>query len=137
MITVSKRQNSNRGSHVRDKTEPYLVNWFVSARPHIWHPPTDLFELENHFIVRVEIAGVAENDFVITLDQNLLSIQGMRVDHSERRVYHQMEVNFGEFYTAVEISGPIDSQTVTAEYQHGFLSVFLPKAVSQQIHIEE
>ena len=137
MITVSKRANPYRGAHLRERTETLLVNWRISAHPHIWQPPTDLIELEERFIVRVEIAGVNESDFSITLDQNLLLIQGARADISELRAYHQMEINFGEFFTSVEIPSPIESQAVSAEYHHGFLWVFLPKTQSQPIPTEE
>jgi len=137
MITVSKRASQNRGAHLRDAAEPFLVNWRISARAHIWRPPTDLVEMDERYVVRVEIAGVNETDFLVTLDQNLLSIQGVRADLSERRAYHQMEINFGEFFSAVEIPGPVDSLAVTAEYQNGFLWVYLPKAQPRQIPIDE
>jgi HSP20 family protein len=137
MITVSKRANPYRGAHLREISETFLVNWRISARPHIWRPPTDLIELDDRYIVRVEIAGVNESDFLVTLDQNLLSIQGVRADLSGPRAYHQMEINFGEFLSAVEIPGPIDSQTVTAEYQQGLLWVYIPKANPARIYISE
>ena len=137
MITVSKRANPHRGSHLRETSETFLVNWRISARPHTWRPPTDLIELDDRYIVRVEIAGVNESDFVVTLDQNLLSIQGVRADLSERRAYHQMEINFGEFFSAVELPGPVESQAVTAEYQQGLLWVNLPKSPPARIQISE
>jgi HSP20 family protein len=137
MITVSKRANPNRGSHLREISDPFVVNWRISARPHIWRPPTDLIELDDRYIVRVEIAGVDEANFLVTLDQNLLSIKGVRADLSETRAYHQMEINFGDFFSAVEIPGPIDSQAVTAEYQQGLLWIHLPKAPPLRIHISE
>jgi HSP20 family protein len=137
MIPVSKRPHAQRGSPSREKPETYFINWRVSAPTHIWRPPTDLIELEDRYLVRVEIAGVKETDFSVVLDQNLLSIQGVRADLSERRAFHQMEVNFGEFATNVEIPGPIEPQAVTAEYQHGFLWVSLPKSPPHHISIAE
>lgn len=137
MIPVSRRSQSSRTAPLRENPETFLVNWRVSSRPHLWRPPTDLLELDDRYLVRVEIAGVKESDFSVILDQNLLTIQGIRADLSERRAYHQMEINFGEFHTDVEIPGPVDSQAVTAEYQYGFLWVHLPKARPRSIHIEE
>lgn len=136
MIPVSKRANPYRGAPVHNMSDVLLVNWHI-ARPHNWRPPTDLIELEDRYLVRVEIAGVNESDFTVTLDQNLLCIQGVRTDISERRAYHQMEINFGEFYSSVELPGPIDSQAVTAEYIQGLLWVFLPKTGPTHISISE
>jgi HSP20 family molecular chaperone IbpA len=71
------------------------------------------------------------------LDQNVLAIRGVRPDLNERRAYHQMEINFGEFISAVEILVPVDIEHVQAEYQNGFLWVILPKAQPKVIKIKD
>jgi hypothetical protein len=53
--------------------------------------------------------GDGENDFSISLEQNILLIRGIRPDTGERRAYHQMEISFGEFLTTVEFQVPIDT----------------------------
>ncbi len=78
-----------------------------------------------------------EGDFAINIDQNVLSISGLRPDVSERRAFHQMEIPFGEFSTVVEISSPIDVDSVQAEYKDGFLVVTLPKAKPKEIKINK
>ncbi len=87
--------------------------------------------------MRVEIAGMHEGDFTISIDQNVLSISGLRPDTAERRAFHQMEIPFGEFSTVVEISSPIDIDNVQAEYRDGFLLVTLPKAKPKEIKINK
>ncbi|PWH12426.1 MAG: hypothetical protein DDG60_13290 [Anaerolineae bacterium] len=112
------------------------LGWQVRMQPHIWSPPTDLFENEQNYIVRVEIAGMRHQDFNVVLENNLLTISGSRLDPPERRAYHQMEVRFGEFSTTVAIPGPVNIEKSTAEYQDGFLTVILPKASPSKIHIK-
>ena len=134
MITITLRPNVFRTSLLPEKPDYTIVNWRISARPTAWRPPTDVYELENQIVVRLEIAGMKDKDFQITLEQNILIIQGTRPDISDRRSsFHQMEINFGEFISAVEIFTPIDTQTVSAEYSNGFLWVNLPKASPKQI----
>ena len=138
MITVTLRQNVFRASPLTEKPDYMIVNWRISARPSAWRPPTDVYEQENQIVVRMEIAGMKDSDFQVTLEQNSLIIQGIRPDISDRRSYfHQMEINFGEFISVVEISSPIDSQAVSAEYKNGFLWVYLPKSNPTQIQISE
>jgi HSP20 family molecular chaperone IbpA len=120
-----------------DNPDYLIVNWRVSARPQFWRPPTDLFELESCFQVRIEIAGMREEDFELFLDENQLTIRGIRQDTSERLAYHQMEINFGEFFITLDIPGPIESSSVSAEYINGFLWITLPKAQPKQIPINE
>lgn len=113
-----------------------LVNWRISVRPRLWRPSTDVFETDTHYIVRVEIAGMNEEDFAISIDGNLLTINGVRPDpSSERRAYHLMEISYGEFTTQVELPSNIDHHAVQAEYAEGFLRVTLPKSAPKQIHI--
>lgn len=137
MISVSFRSGQRRSPQVPVKNDYFLVNWRGSSNPHLFHPPTDVYEREDSIDVRVEIAGMAENDFSVNLDQNILIIRGVRPDISERRAYHQMEINFGEFLSAVELQIPIDVERVHAEYQNGFLWVHLPKSQPKVIKVRE
>jgi HSP20 family protein len=137
MITIIFRPNKIRPSQLTGTPDYLTVNWRVSARPHLWRPPTDLIEIENNFIVRIEIAGMNEDNFEIILDQQFLIVQGVRPDISERRSFHQMEINYGEFLSAVEIPSPIETSAVTAEYTNGFLWISLPKSKTKHIIISE
>lgn len=91
--------------------------------------------MQEKILVRVEIAGMHEGDFAISIDQNLLNISGVRSDVTERRAFYQMEIPFGEFSTVIEIPAPIDIDSVQAEYKDGFLLVTLPKAKPKEIKI--
>jgi len=114
-----------------------IMNWQLTNTPRSWRPPTDLFEVEDRIVVRVEIAGMNKSDFVIELNQNSLLVSGIRSDHSERRMFHQMEVHFGEFQTEIELPAPIDAGKVEAVYQDGFLWIYLPKVQPKQIYIHQ
>src|SRR5512138_3264346 len=120
MINVALKPSQRRSPPVPDRSDYVIVNWRISSHPHTWRPPTDVYERDDSIVVRVEIAGMNENDFSISLDQNVLAIHGVRPDLNERRAYHQMEINFGEFLSAVEMLVPVDIEHVQAEYQNGF-----------------
>jgi HSP20 family protein len=138
MITVTLKPGQRRTIQPPDNSEYMIVNWrLVTNRPRTWRPPTDVFEHEDRVVVRVEIAGMSESDFSISLDANVLTVTGIRTDSNERRAYHQMEINFGEFLSSVEFNIPIDTTHVRAEYQNGFLWVYLPKAQPKVIKINE
>jgi HSP20 family protein len=108
----------------------------LSGRQHAWRPPTDLFETNDAVVVKVEIAGMQENEFHISLEGRILLIRGTRSDIMERRAYYQMEIPYGEFSTEVEIPVAVDAENVEAIYSDGFLRVVLPKARSFEIRIE-
>ncbi len=110
------------------------VGWQV--RSNVWSPPTDEYETQDTYIVRVEIAGMREEDFEVTLENDNLLIMGSRSDLPERRAYHQMEIRFGKFAAAVSLSGPVNVDQAKAEYKNGFLTITLPKAKPNQIEVD-
>jgi len=138
MPTPIRKSRSSTGSSTEFRREVvHAVGWHVQVRAGIWSPPTDVFETENDYVVRVEIAGMREDDFEITVENNFLMISGSRPDVPERRAYQQMEIRFGKFETVVGIPGPVDFESSRADYLEGFLTVTLPKAKPNQIHVEE
>ena len=113
----------------------HAVSWTV--RSSAWSPPTDVYETDDAYIIRVELAGMRESDFEITLENGFLQISGTRPDVPERRAYQQMEIRFGRFSTAVGLPGPVDVDASRAEYADGFLTVSLPKAKPNFIEVKE
>jgi HSP20 family protein len=111
--------------------------WRNGVRSHIWRPATDVYETGDSIIVRVEIAGMREEDFLVSLTGSQLTVRGSRPDIQERRAYHQMEIFFGEFLTEVELPGPVLSDQVTAEYVAGFLRLVFQKDKPKKIHVTE
>jgi len=111
-----------------------LEKW--SSRLHIWQPPTDLYETDHEYIVHVEIAGMLEAEFAISLEQRTLLIRGIRNVPNNARAYYQMEISSGEFLSAVELPGPVIHDQVEANYSDGFLRVVLPKAKSKHVEIK-
>ncbi len=111
--------------------------WRNGVRSHIWRPPTDVFETEQAVIVRVEIAGMREDDFSISLSGDQLTVRGNRPDIQERRAYQQMEIFFGEFNVEVNLPAPILADKVVAEYQDGFLRLMFPKDKPKKIQVSE
>lgn len=99
-----------------------------ATRPHLWAPPTDLFENERAYIVRVEIAGMQAAELNIAIEGRQLAIYGMRQQPSDQSAYYQMEVRFGEFMSSLELPGDVDTEKIRADYYDGFLQVTLPKA---------
>jgi HSP20 family protein len=108
----------------------------IAGRSHNWRPPTDVLEDEDAIIVRVEIAGMRDSDFTITLESPTLIIRGTRPVLAQCRAYHQMEIPFGDFSTEVEMPVPIDTGRIEATYLDGFLRIWLPKIKPQKVSIE-
>ena len=140
MINIALKPDAHKpGFYVLEDIQnlPESIHLRMGTRSHVWRPPTDVFETEEAVVVRVEIAGMLENDFSIVIDGRYLSIRGLRSDVMERRAYHQMEIRFGEFASEVELPYQISVSDIEAVYSNGFLQIRLPKAHPVRISVEE
>lgn len=129
--------NPRRGFSEAGRFLTVMLNgqWTLPHEGQIWRPPTDVYETDDSIIVKVEVAGMAEDDFAITLADRTLIIAGVRRDPSAKLGYHQMEIPYGEFRTDVYVSEAIDVDGIEATYESGFLLVALPKATTRRVTI--
>lgn len=140
MIILRFKPNPNRHNAGGMDGQSFFTspgnNWPVPSRLHVWRPPTDVYENEDRYVIRLEIAGMHESDIHINIDERMVSISGNRNDPTdERRAYHQMEIHYGDFLSEFYFTAPIDIDKVSAEYQNGLLLVVVPKMQPRQISI--
>ncbi|HUS17309.1 MAG TPA: Hsp20/alpha crystallin family protein [Chloroflexia bacterium] len=107
-----------------NRLRPFVL---VTRKP--WQPPTDIYETPTHVVIKMEVAGMSDSSLQITIDDDLLAIRGRRVDDTGRHKigYHHMGISYGEFASEIQLPGPIDGDEVRADYNAGFLTVWLPK----------
>lgn len=110
-------------------------SWIVWEHTHAWQPPTDVYEIDDAVVVRIEIAGMHETDFKVFVQDQLLIVTGRRSDPSPKVAYHQLEVRYGEFRCEVYLHWIVDEAGILATYHHGFLEVHLPKAGSRRVKV--
>ena len=111
--------------------------WMSVRQRKTWRPPTDVYETDDYVVVKVEVAGMADNDFTISLSNHVLTITGTRLDPASKLAYQQLEIPYGDFRTEVYLPWAIDDDDVEAIYDDGFLKVILPKARSRKIRVVE
>jgi len=112
------------------------VRWISVRRRRVWRPPTDVYETDSHIVVKVEIAGMNEEDFEISLSNRTLTIAGVRRDPAEKLTYQQMEILYGRFETQVYLPAPVEEDRIEAIYEDGFLKVMLPKAKAKKLDVK-
>jgi HSP20 family protein len=103
----------------------------------VWRPPTDVYETGDSAVVRVEVAGLVEGDYEISLSGRVLVVSGERRDPAEKLAYQQMEIRYGRFRTEVHLPWALDVTNHTATYENGFLMICLRKAETRRIPVRE
>lgn len=100
-----------------------------------WRPPVDIHETAQAILLKLELAGMRDDQIEVLLYQNALVISGKReddVDHDEELCYHEAQVRYGPFRVEVALPTPIRAEAVSASYENGFLRIQLPKAVPSE-----
>ena len=104
-------------------------------RRSLWEPRIDLMEDEDHFYLKVELAGVKGEDLQLLYlpDSHSMLIKGVRREEEcfdiKRSGIHQLEIYYGEFEREVPLPGPpIEASHVKAQFRNGFLYALIPKA---------
>lgn len=104
-----------------------LLSRTTVARPE-WKPPADLYETDHSYVIKIELAGVAEDDLDVSVYPDAIVIEGVRPTGISGEVrYHTAEIRYGPFRLEVAFPAPIDRERVSARYESGFLLLTVAK----------
>jgi HSP20 family protein len=94
-----------------------------------WVPPVDLVEAEDHFVLKVDLPGLSEEDVSIEVQDGNLTISGERsAEHESReRGWYRIERSFGSFNRSLTLPDGVDADAITAHFDRGVLEVRIPK----------
>jgi HSP20 family protein len=97
-----------------------------------WHPRVDISENDGQYLVKADIPGVAKEDIKITVDNDVLTIQGERKQEQEEenKHFHRVERFYGSFIRSFTLPDDADAAALKAAAQEGQLTVTIPKKVS-------
>lgn len=97
-------------------------------------PQLDVHESGNEFVVTADLPGVSGSDIDLQIEGDVLTIRGERRNQQERdeQGYHVMERSSGSFQRSLRLPFEPDPDKVTAECQHGVLTIHVPKEGQQQ-----
>lgn len=141
MILIVRRRGRRERGKIQQDMEMAFRSLFSGVRPTssgqmgCWRPPVEVFEVEDHLVVNVEIAGLQDEDLNVEIDDSVLRIAGTRPfpEGSRRRVYHQTGLPYGEFEAEVFLPFAVALDDVQASYENGMLHVYLPRAKATRI----
>src|SRR4051794_18030630 len=94
-----------------------------------WMPAMDLVETEDHFVLRADLPGLAEEDVTIEVEDNVLTVSGERKAEREttKEGYHRVERAFGSFSRSLTLPEGVDAEAVNANFDRGVLEIRIPK----------
>ena len=90
-------------------------------------PALDIREAEEEYWLLFDLPGVKPEDVSIDVNDRMLTVSGTRVPSVEPGTAQQLERPFGSFVRNLTLPKGVDSDTITADYTHGVLTLRVPK----------
>ena len=95
-----------------------------------WAPPVDIIEDEKEYLIKADLPEVRKEDLKVSVQDNVLSINGERVLQREEKnkKYHRVERAYGAFSRSFTLPRDADGAKVSADFKEGILKVRVPKS---------
>jgi HSP20 family protein len=92
-------------------------------------PPVDVYEDEHSVQLKLEVAGVAEKDLDIKVENNTLTVSGERKFEKEEKEenFHRVERRYGSFTRSFTLPTTVNTEDIKADYEQGVLKIRLAK----------
>jgi HSP20 family protein len=96
--------------------------------------PTDVFRAEDRLVIRMDLPGVAPDDVEVTVQENVLVINGTRKFpyDGERVRFLRRGTFYGDFAQRVQLGKGLDVEKIGARYDNGVLELAIPYAEEVQ-----
>jgi HSP20 family molecular chaperone IbpA len=92
-------------------------------------PRSDIYETEENVIVTLDMPGTREDTIDITLEKNVLTINGLSThDSPEGYSLVMAEYQAGDYERSFRLTDEINREDIEAIYKDGVLKLTLPKA---------
>jgi HSP20 family protein len=96
-------------------------------------PRIDISEDKDNIHVTAEIPGVKKENIKITLQDNILTIEGEKKKETEEKDknFFRCERTYGSFKRSFTLPEEVDSDKVDAKFENGMLNISLKKLIEQ------
>ena len=98
------------------------------------YPAVNVWGSSNEALITAEIPGIELNDLHITVNNNILSIEGERKKEEigEEALFHRHERGFGKFLKTIRLPFEVENDKINATYSNGILRIALPRLESSK-----
>ncbi len=99
-----------------------------------WAVPLDVIQRGDATVVRASMPGVSPEDIEVSIEDDVLTIRGQTAEEytGEQDAFLMRERRSGSFHRALRLPDPLDPDAVEPHYDHGVLTITIPKAEAKR-----
>ena len=92
-------------------------------------PTVNTREADNAYYIEVDLPGVSKDDINIDVDDNTLTISGVRKVKEEHKddSFYKIESVYGKFERSFSLPEDVNSDKIEAKHNNGVLEIKIPK----------
>ncbi|WKZ70819.1 MAG: Hsp20/alpha crystallin family protein [Melioribacteraceae bacterium] len=112
-----------------NQIEKYFNDTVSSLNQNTGLPKVDIYETEELLNVEVELPGVEKENIKLTLEDNILTLQGSKKSREIKDLVKsfRQERSFGTFKRSFTLPVDVDPDKVNAKFENGVLQISLQK----------
>jgi HSP20 family protein len=107
----------------------YFLSEFLNERTAINAPAVNIIEGKDDYRIEVAAPGLEKKDFVINLNNNVLTISSEKENTKEETEGKVMfrEFSFSSFKRSFTLPNTVDADKIVASHKEGILYITIPK----------
>jgi HSP20 family protein len=119
---------------LREAMDRLFEDTFVPARRRaeprepVFRLPLDAYTTPEEIVILSNMPGVNPEGVEITIEGDTLTIKGERPAPLSNVDYALQERTYGKFQRTLNINIPVDADKAEAKFEHGLLTLTIPKA---------
>ena len=100
----------------------------LDAAQYDFRPAAEVHDNGARTTIRIELPGVEVGDISLTVTGDMIEVAGQKKSETEWREgeRYRSERSFGSFYRAFALPFPVDSNSVSADFEKGVLTISVP-----------
>lgn len=96
------------------------------------HPVANIYEYEGKYEIVLAIPGFQKEDISINVENNHLLVKGENKSQAGVK-YKHLEFNHNQFKRSFKLSDKLDSNSITASYTNGLLTITILKSETAKV----
>lgn len=121
-------------SSIDDLLEDFFGGLNAESQANIVAPRFEVSETDDSLIVEAELPGMDEKDIELTLQDDILTIQGekKREEETKKKNCYISERSYGKFRRSLQLGSGVNADQVDASFKKGILTVTVPKVEPEE-----
>lgn len=92
-------------------------------------PKVDILESDKTYELQFALPGFKKEDFVIDVDDSVLTVSGERKFEEEKteKTFRSVQTSYGSFRRSFSLPDNVNVKKIEAKYNNGILEIVIPK----------